>query len=91
MMAYHVHNIHELLSVLAQPTAERHALRLRLTQQGPFPARRTWERRLKAIPATLLDQIGCLGPHLVSLIQPWATCGRAYLRLALDLAQTLQR
>jgi hypothetical protein len=52
-------------------------LRLLLTQQERFPSRRTWERRLKAIPATLPAQIGCLGRHLVDLIQPWATCGRA--------------
>lgn len=44
---------------------------------GCYPTRRTWERRLKAIPATLPTQISCLGRYLVALIQPWATCGRA--------------
>jgi hypothetical protein len=29
------------------------------------------------MPDTLPAQIGCLGRHLVVLIQPWATCGRA--------------
>jgi Transposase DDE domain len=77
MIVRHLHNVHELLSVLAQPTAEMRTLRLLLTQQEHFPSRRTWERRLQAIPATLPAQIGCLGRHLVSLIQPWATCGRA--------------
>ena len=53
-------------------------LRHLLREQECFPSRRTWERRLKAIPDTLPAQIGCLGRHLVSLIQqPWATCGRA--------------
>ncbi len=48
-----------------------------LCEQGHFPARRTWERRLKAIPETLPAQIGCLGRHLIDLIQPWTTSGRA--------------
>src|SRR5947208_11291772 len=77
MIVRHLHNVHELLSVLAQPTAEMRTLRLLLTQQDHFPTRRTWERRLKAIPASLPAQIGCLGRHLVDLIQPWATAGRA--------------
>jgi hypothetical protein len=77
MIVRHLHNVHELLSVLAQPTAEMRTLRLLLTQQEHFPSRRTWERRLQAIPATLPAQIGCLGRHLVDLIQPWATAGRA--------------
>ncbi len=77
MIVRHLHNVHELLSVLAQPTEEMRHLRLLLTQQERFPSRRTWERRLKAIPATLPAQIGCLGRHLLDLIQPWATCGRA--------------
>src|SRR5260370_28473257 len=59
MIVRHLHNVHELLSVLAQPTEEMHTLRLLVTQQGRFPTRRTWERRLKAIPATLPAQIVC--------------------------------
>ena len=73
----HLHTVHELLSVLAQPTAEMTTLRQLVTEQESFPSRRTWERRLKAIPDTLPTQIGCLGRHLLDLIQPWATCGRA--------------
>ncbi len=52
-------------------------LRELVSEHGRFPARRTWERRLKAIPDLLPAQIGCLGRHLLDLIQPWATCGRA--------------
>jgi hypothetical protein len=48
-----------------------------LCEQGRFPTRRTWERRLKAIPDTEPAQIGCLGRHLLELIQPWLTSGRA--------------
>jgi hypothetical protein len=77
MMVRQLHNLHELLSVLAQPTAEMQRLRTLLTEQGRFPARRPWERRLKAIPDSLPAQIGCLGRHLLDLIQPWLTSGRA--------------
>jgi hypothetical protein len=77
MIVRHLHSVHALLSVLAQPTAEMQALRGLLTVDGRFPTRRTWERRLQAIPATLPAQMGCLGRALVTLIQPWARCGRA--------------
>lgn len=77
MIVRHLHTVHELLSVLAQPTAEMQALRLLLTEQERFPTRCTWERRLKAIPETLPAQIGCFGRHLIDLIQPWVTSGRA--------------
>lgn len=77
MIIRHLHKVHELLSVLSQPTAEMAILRGLLNEQGRFLSRRTWERRLKAIPATLPAQIGYLGRHLIDLIQPWSTCGRA--------------
>ncbi len=77
MIVRHLHKVNELLSVLAQPTPEMAALRSLLSEQGSFPSRRTWERRLKAIPASLPAQIGCLGRYLVEVIQPWASSGRA--------------
>ncbi len=77
MIVRHLHTVHELLMVLAEPTAEMQRLRTLLTEGERFPARRTWERRLQALPSTLPAQIGCLGRHLVTLIQPWASCGRA--------------
>ena len=77
MIVRHLHRPHELLSVLAQPTAEMQTLRALLTEQGHYPTRRTWERRLKGLPESLPAQIGCLGRHLVLLIQPWTTWGRA--------------
>ena len=78
MIVRHLHKVHELLAVLGQPTAEMGQLRALLAlPDGRFPARRTWERRLAALPATLPAQIGCLGRHLVALLRPWATCGRA--------------
>lgn len=77
MIVRHVHTVHTLLSVLAQPTPEMQTLRARLTVDGRFPARRTWERRLQAIPGTRPAQSGCRGRALVALMQPWASCGRA--------------
>ncbi len=77
MIVRHLHTVHELLAVMEQPTPEMQLLRTLLTEQGTFPARRTWERRLKALPDTLPAQIRFLGQHLATLIQPWATCGRA--------------
>lgn len=77
MIVRHLHTVHELLSVLVQPTAEMQALRALLCKHDHFPSRRTWERRLNAIADTLPAQIGCFGRHLVSLIQPWVTSGRA--------------
>src|ERR671932_2278669 len=77
MIVRHLHTVHELLTVLEQPTPEMQLLRTLLTETGQFPSRRTWERRLQALPDTLPAQIGCLGRSLVALIQPWAECGRA--------------
>jgi len=77
MIVKHLHTPFELLCVLQQPTAEMQELRALLTQGGRYPSRRTWERRLGALPDKLPAQIGELGCHLVALIQPWATCGRA--------------
>lgn len=77
MIVRHLHKVHELLSVLEQPTAEMRALRALMTVKGRYPSRRTWERRLKAIPDSLPAQIGCLGRYLVDLIGPWENCGRA--------------
>ena len=77
MIVRHLHAVHELVTVLEQATPEMQTLRALLTEQGCYPCRRTWERRLKAIPNTLPAQIACLGGYLVTLIQPWATRGRA--------------
>jgi len=77
MIVRHLHTVHELLSVLDQPTEEMVCLRGLLVEQGCYPSRRTWERRLKGLPDTLPAQIGCLGRHLVALIQPFVQEGRA--------------
>ena len=77
MIVRQLHTVHERLRVWAQPTPQRHTLRALLTVDGHVPTRRTWERRLHGIPATLPAQIGCLGRALGALIQPWARGGRA--------------
>src|SRR5438270_512874 len=67
MIVRRLHSPYELLAVLAQPTAEMRALRALLTlPDGRYPARRTWERRLAALPDTLPAQIGALGRHLAT-------------------------
>ena len=78
MIVRHLYTVNGFLTVLAQPTPEMQTLRHVLTdEQGRFPSRRTWERRLAQIPGSLPAQIGCLGCHLVNEIQPWLHCGRA--------------
>jgi hypothetical protein len=77
MVVRRLHKVHELLSVLHQPTPEMRALRSLLTVDDGYRSRRTWEHRLKAIPEGLPRQIGCLGGYLVGLIRPWTNCGRA--------------
>ena len=52
-------------------------LRPLLYEHGRFPTRRTWERRLTARPQHLPGLIGCFGPHLVALLTPWTSHGRA--------------
>ena len=77
MIVRHLHNVHEFLAVLDQPRAEMGRLREVLCEQGRFPSRRTWERGLKVLPESLPAQIGCLGRHLIELIEPWESLGRA--------------
>ena len=63
-----------LLAVLAEPTIEMRRVRALLTdEQGRFPSRRTWERRLRRVPETLPAQIACLGRHLVEVLGVWTT------------------
>lgn len=77
MIVKHLSTVNALLAVLAEPTPEMQRLRAFLRVDGRYPARRTWDRRLAAIPASLPGQIGCLGRHLVVLLDPWGVGGRA--------------
>jgi len=71
MIVRRLPQVHLLLAVLDQPTAEMQQLRGLLTEGGRYPTRRTWERRLRALPTTLPAQIGCLGRYLVDVLAPW--------------------
>lgn len=77
MIVRRVPTVQGFLQILAEETEEMQHLRQTLQEHGAFPCRRTWERRLQALPATLPERIACLGRHLVRLIQPWQHEGRA--------------
>jgi hypothetical protein len=77
MIVRRLHKVGELLAVLEEPTPQMRLVRSLLSEEGRFPSRRTFERRLKVLPETLPDQIGALGRHLVELVRPWARSGRA--------------
>ena len=81
MIVHRLHKVSELLAVLEEPTLEMRLVHSLLSEKGRFPSRRTFERRLKVLPETLPEQIGSLGRHLVALLRPWASAGRA---VALD-------
>src|SRR4030095_11537201 len=53
MIVRHLHTVHELLTWLEQDTPDMRALHPLLTIEDQFPTRRTWERRLQALPTTL--------------------------------------
>jgi Transposase DDE domain len=86
MILRRLHRVGELLAVLEEPTSEMRMVRQLLCEDGRFPSRRTFQRRLKALPNALPDQIGCLGRYLVEVLKPWESRGRA---VALD-STTLQ-
>lgn len=77
MIIRRLYTASSLLSFLQQETVLTQQLREQLTHKGQFPSRRTWERRLEALPDRLPQQIGCLGRLLVEQFQPWQHGGRA--------------
>ena len=86
MIVRRLHKVGELLAVLEEPTPEMRMVCASLREEGRFPSRRTFQRRLKTLPESLPEQIGCLGRHLVEVLKPWESRGRA---VALD-STTLQ-
>lgn len=46
-------------------------------REWTIPDRRTWERRLAALPASLPGSDHCFGCHLVEVLQPWGQDGKA--------------
>jgi len=77
MIIRHLYSATALLNFLAQDDPTVRALRLLLHEDGDFPARRTWERRLAVLPERLPGLIGYFGRHLVALLKPWQWHGRA--------------
>ena len=77
MIIRRLYTAYALLAFLDQDDPLPQQLRPLLCEQGRFPSRRTWERRLAALPQSLPGLIGCIGRHLVTLLQPWARHGRA--------------
>ena len=77
MIIRRLYTAYALLAFLDQDDPLPQQLRPLLYAQGHFPCRRTWERRLAVLPQSLPGLIGCGGRHLVVLLTPWATHGRA--------------
>jgi hypothetical protein len=81
MMVRRLYTAYALLAFLNQTDPLPCQLRTRRGEHGRFPSRRTWERRLAALPPSLPGLMGSVGRHVVTLLQPWARHGRA---VALD-------
>jgi hypothetical protein len=77
MIIRRLYTAYSLLAFLDQDDAVAARLRPLLCEHGRFPSRRTWERRLATLPASLPGVIGYGGRHLVALLNPWARHGRA--------------
>lgn len=77
MIIRRLYSAYSLLAFLEQETALTCQLRELLTENGRFPTRRTWERRLVSLPDSLPGLIGCFGRYLVALLRPYDKCGQA--------------
>lgn len=77
MIIRRLYTVYTFLAFLDQDDPLPRQLRPLLSEHGRFPTRRTWERRLAALPQHLPGLIGCVGRALVRQLQPWATQGRA--------------
>ena len=72
-----LYTAYALLTFLNQDDPAAQQLRQLWHEHGPFPTRRTGERRLAALPPHLPGLIGCFGRPLVAVLTPWAHHGRA--------------
>jgi hypothetical protein len=77
MIVRRLYTAYALLAFLEQDDVVAKQLRPLLYEDGRFPTRRTFERRLLALPLSLPGLIGYFGRHLVCLLNPWAQHGRA--------------
>jgi hypothetical protein len=77
MIIRRLYTAYALLVFLEQDDAVAKQLRPLLSEHGRLPTRRTWERRLAALPPHLPGLIGSFGRHLVHTVNPWTHHGRA--------------
>jgi hypothetical protein len=77
MMIRRLYTADALRTYLEQEDTGVRQLRPLLDEHGRFPTRRTWERRLTALPQHLPGLIGGFGRHRVALRTPWTSHGRA--------------
>lgn len=75
MIIRRLYTAYALLAFLEQEDWVAQQLKALLHEDSKFPTRRTWERRLAQLPATLPELIGYLGRHLVGLLKVWAEGG----------------
>jgi len=71
MIIRRLYSAYALLTFLEQDDPVIKQLRALLYEDGQFPSRRTWERRLGKVPDKLPALIGCFGRHLSALLKPW--------------------
>jgi Transposase DDE domain len=77
MIIRRLYTAYALLRFLNQDDPVAWQLRRLWHEHGWFPTRRTWERRLAALPPHLPGLIGCFGRQLVAVLTPWVYHGRA--------------
>jgi hypothetical protein len=77
MIIRRLYTAYAFLTFLEQNDPLPQQLRPLLYEQGQLSTRRTWERRLAAWPQHLPGLIGYFGRHLVAVLTPWASHGRA--------------
>lgn len=77
MIIRRLYSAYSLLAFLEQDDHVAQQLKALLHEDGKFPTRRTWERRLAQLPATLPTLIGYFGRHLVGVLKAWADGGHA--------------
>jgi hypothetical protein len=77
MLCRRIYSAHLLMAYLEQDDEVARRVRALLVEHGRLPTRRTFERRLRALPAEWPRMIGTLGCYLVAVLRPWGRHKRA--------------